>query len=251
MARLIILGTASAVSNAEHDNTHFLLLGDQGTQVLIDCGSNPISKLAQYGISHDDLDGMVLTHFHPDHVCGVPIFLMQLWLKGRKQTLPIYGLHHCLHRVEAMMDSYQWETWPNFFPVQFERVAEGHNVLLLDNKDFRITSWPTQHFIPTIGLRIEVKTTGSVIGYSCDTEPVDTITSLAQDADLLIHEAAGNRAGHSSAAQAGQTATQAGAKRLALIHYDVRACTNQLMDEARTTFKGPIEVAQDYSEYTV
>jgi ribonuclease Z len=176
---------------------------------------------------------------------------MQLWLTGRKRCLPIYGLHHCLHRVEAMMDNYQWETWPHFFPVSFTRIAEEPNVLLLDNDDFRITSWPTQHFIPTIGLRIEVKTTGSVIGYSCDTEPIDAVTRLAQDADLLIHEAAGHRIGHSSPAQAGQAAAQAGAKRLALIHYDIRADVAELMDEARTTFCGPVEVAQDYTEYTI
>jgi ribonuclease Z len=251
MARLIVLGTASAVSNAEHDNTHFLLLGDQGSRILIDCGSNPITKLAQYGLSREDLDGMILTHFHPDHVGGVPLFLMQLWLTGRKTSLPIYGLHHCLHRVEVMMNNYQWETWPHFFPIYFQRVAEDDNVLLLENDDFRITAWPTRHFIPTIGLRIEVKTTGGVIGYSCDTEPIDSVTRLAQNVDLLIHEAAGKRIGHSSPTQAGQTATQAGAKRLALIHYDVRANVADLIDEARTSFDGPVEVAQDYSEYTI
>jgi ribonuclease BN (tRNA processing enzyme) len=68
MARLIILGSASAVSDAEHDNTHFLLQGDHGSVILVDCGSNPIGKLSRHGIHFDQLSDLILTHFHPDHV---------------------------------------------------------------------------------------------------------------------------------------------------------------------------------------
>ncbi|MBI5959555.1 MAG: MBL fold metallo-hydrolase, partial [Chloroflexi bacterium] len=237
MARLIILGSAAAVSDAEHDNTHFLLQGDNGSVVLVDCGSNPLGKLSRHGIHFDQLTDLVLTHFHPDHVYGVPILLMQMWLLGRKKPLRVYGLHHCLHRVREMMVSFMVETWPNFFPMLFHTLPEHDNVYVLENRDFRIRSWPTRHFIPTVGLRIEVKTSGQVIGYSCDTEPIPGIVSLAHNADLLLHEAAGLGFGHSSAAQAGEIASEAGAKRLALIHYDVvNSHPHILLDEARTTF---------------
>lgn len=252
MARLIVLGSAAAVANAEHDNTHFLLQGDHGRLVLVDCGSNPLTKLPQYGICHENLDDMILTHFHPDHVSGVPIILMQMWLLGRKKALQVYGLHHCLSRVEDMLVAFAVETWPGFFPVQFQRVTECANTPVLDNEDFRITAWPTHHFIPTIGLRIEVKTSGTVVGYSCDTEPVANIAALARDADLLLHESAGAGFGHSSAAQAGEIATVARAKRLALIHYNVWTTDpHRLIHEARQTYAGPVELAVDYAEYEI
>jgi ribonuclease Z len=252
MARLIVLGSAAAVANAEHDNTHFLLQGDQGSLVLVDCGSNPLTKLPRYDIRHQDLADMILTHFHPDHVSGVPILLMQMWLLGRKTPLQVYGLHHCLSRVEDMMASFAVKTWPGFFPVQFHRVAERENMLVLDNDDFRITSWPTRHFIPTIGLRIEVKASGTVVAYSCDTEPVSNIVTLAHDADLLLHESAGEGYGHSSAAQAGEVATAAGASRLAVIHYNVwDTDPRQLVHEASQTYTGPVELAVDYCEYEI
>ncbi|HEX3053940.1 MAG TPA: MBL fold metallo-hydrolase [Aggregatilineaceae bacterium] len=253
MARLIILGSAGAVSDAAHDNTHFLLQGDQGSMVLVDCGSNPLHKLPRFGLQAHDLSDMILTHYHPDHVSGVPIMLMQMWLLGRSLPLHIYGLHHCLERVEDMMSSaYLWETWPGFFQVEFHRLPERSEQLVLDNADFRITSWPTKHFIPTIGLRIEVKTTGKVIGYSCDTEPIPNIVTLAQNVDLLLHEAAGSGYGHSSATDAGEIASEARAKRLVLIHYNViRADPRLLLDEASQVFSGPVELAEDYCEYEI
>ncbi|MBN2304775.1 MAG: MBL fold metallo-hydrolase [Anaerolineae bacterium] len=252
MARLIVLGSAAAVSDAEHDHAQLLLQGDHGSTVVIDCGSNPLVKLRHYGIDPDGWPDLILTHFHPDHVSAVPITMMQMWLLGRQAPLRIYGLHHCMQRVEVMMAAFQWETWPGFFPVSFHRVPEHANIPVLDNDDFRIFSWPTKHFIPTIGLRIEVKASGQVIGYSCDTEPIPAIVDLARDVDLLVHEAAGAGFGHSSAAQAGEIASEAGAKRLALIHYKVwDGDPHSLVDEARTTFSGPVDLAEDYGEYAI
>ena len=251
MPRLIILGTASAVSDDNHDNTHLLIEGSNSV-VLIDCGSNPVVKMKRFGIHYERLTDMILTHFHPDHVYGVPILLMHMWLLGRDRALRVYGLNHCLERTEDMMHSFSWNTWPNFFPVAFHRVAERPASLVLDNDDFRITSYPVKHYIPTIGLRIEVKETGKIIGYSCDTEPVPNIIDIAKGADILLHEAAGAEPGHSSAAQAGEMATEAGAKKLVLVHYNVwDSDPSVLVPEARTTFDGPVELASDYTVYEV
>ncbi len=252
MARLIVLGSAAAVSDAEHDNTHFLLAGDRGSVVLVDCGSNPLGKLAQHGVHYDHLTDLILTHFHPDHVYGVPILLMQMWLMGRRKPLNVHGLHHCLQRIEAMMVAFMIETWPDFFPLVYHRLPERDQTPVLENADFRITAWPTRHFIPTIGLRVEVKTTDHVVAYSCDTEPIPAIIALAQDADLLLHEAAGAGFGHSSAAQAGEAATLASAKRLSLIHYQVvNTDPCLLLDEAQATFDGPVELAVDHTVYEI
>jgi ribonuclease Z len=253
MARLIILGSAAAVSDAGHDNTHFLLQSECGRAVLVDCGSNPLGKLARHGIHHEQLTDLILTHFHPDHVYGVPILLMQMWLLGRREPLYVHGLHHCLYRFEQMLSAFLVETWPDFFPLHLHRLPEQPDTLLLDDADFRIRAWPTRHFIPTIGLRIEVKASGQVIGYSCDTEPVPNIITLAQGVDLLLHEATGAGEGHSSAAQAGEMATLAGARRLVLIHYPVGdgADPAQLVEEAQATFGGPVRLAQDHDVFSL
>jgi ribonuclease Z len=249
MARVIILGSAAAVSDADHDNTHFIVEGDNAP-ILIDCGSNPLGKIHKLGIGDESIQDIILTHFHPDHVSGVPNMLMHMWLLGRKTPLRIYGLNHCVNRVEDMMMFFSWDTWPNFFPVTFQRVPEKSAAPVLDNDDFRILAYPTKHFIPTIGLRFENKRTGRVLAYSCDTEPIPALIDLARDADLLIHEAAGKGFGHSSARQAGEIASEAGAKALYLIHYQVwNTDPRPLIDEARETFNGEVHLCEDFDEY--
>lgn len=251
MARLIVLGSAAAVSDDNHDNTHLLLEGENSV-VLIDCGSNPVVKLKRFGIHYERLTDLILTHFHPDHVSGLPNLLMHMWLLGRHNPLRVYGLHHCLERTEDMMLAFSWDSWPNFFPVAFHRLTERPNVLVLDNEDFRITAWPVKHYIPTIGLRIEVKSSGKVIGYSCDTEPIPNIIEIGRNADILLHEAAGEGLGHSSAAQAGEIATEAGAQKLVLVHYQVwNTDPTVLVPEAKQTFKGSVELAVDYTVYEI
>ena len=52
MAQILILGTAAAVRDANHENTHFVLIGEHGP-VLVDCGSNPLGKFQFEGIDDE------------------------------------------------------------------------------------------------------------------------------------------------------------------------------------------------------
>lgn len=250
MARIVILGSAAAVSDATHDNTHFILIGERDTPILIDAGSNPLGKIKDLGISDDAVQDIILTHFHPDHVSGVPNLLMQMWLMGREAPLRFYGLHHCVNRTEDIMASFTWDEWPGFFPVTFHRVRERDNTPVLENADFRITAWPVKHFVPTIGLRIENKVNGRVLAYSCDSEPTPSLIELSRGADMLIHEAAGPPPGHSTARQAAEIAEYVGAKSLYLIHYQVwNTDPTPLVEEARQIYDGPVILCEDYDEY--
>jgi len=252
MARIVILGSAGAVNDAQHDYTHFLLIGEEDTPILVDAGSNPLGKIKNLGINDDELQDVILTHFHPDHVAGVPNMMMHMWLSGRKAPMRIYGLHHCINRIEDTMEAYGWQEWPGFFPISFQRVSQRNNAPLLENKDFIIRAWPMRHYdVPTIGLRITNKHNGNVLSYSCDTMVFPGLIELARGADILIHEAAGNdNMGHSSARQAGEVATEAGAKELYLIHYLVwNTDPEPLVDEAKETFDGPVHLCKDFDEF--
>jgi len=248
MTKLIILGTADAVPDQEHENTHMAIVDKEGI-VLIDCPGTPIQRLAQAEISLDSITDVIVTHFHPDHVSGVPLLLMIMWLMGRKTALRIYGLHHCLERIEHMMGFYHWDNWPKFFPIAFHRLPESEEILVMEKSNFRIHSSPVRHLIPTIGLRIETSNKSKTIVYSCDTEPCPSVVQLASGADILIHEAAGAVVGHSSASQAGEIAREAKVDRLLLIHYQVgKNVSNTLLKQAQQTFQGEVALAQDMME---
>ena len=249
MVKLIILGSSNAVPSQDHENTHMALLCP-GHTVLIDCVSNPVVRLEQAGIDPATVTDVILTHFHPDHVSGVPLLLMDLWLMGRRKPLNIYGLHHTLDRVETMMGLYGWADWPNFFVVNFCRVPADEMAVVMDVDDFRVYSSPVRHFLPNVGLRIELKSgTKKTLVYSCDTEPCREVERLASGADILIHESTGQSAGHSSAAQAGETARRAEVGALYLIHYPTgRFATGDLVSEAKTRFQGEVHLSTDLME---
>ena len=44
----------------------------------------PLDKIRDVGIDNDQLQDIILTHFHSDHVAGVPNMLMHMWQMGRK-----------------------------------------------------------------------------------------------------------------------------------------------------------------------
>ncbi len=243
MMILKILGSSNAIPQADRENTYFLLEG-QDHSVLIDTGANSIAKLNSMGIPSNQITDIIITHFHPDHVSGLPLLLMDWWLLGRNRALTIHGLPHTIQRVQKMMDLFDWYNWPQFFPVNFHELSEMPG-LVIDNHEIKILGNEVQHLIPTMGLRIEWKNQNLVIAYSCDTEPCQAVIDLAEGSDYLIHEAAGEAKGHSSPRQCGKVAAQAGTKNLVLIHYPDVNNPEIFIREARQEFDGKVLLAKD------
>lgn len=248
MPRLVMLGTAAAVPDANHENTYMVLDGPHGA-ILIDCGGNPIGRLERAGVPPHALQAVIITHIHPDHSYGLPILLMNLWLLGRHTPLKVYAPASACASLKAIMMGFGWADWPDFYPVDVVPIFSSNQGALLDNEDFTIDAGPSDHFVDTTGVRVLSKSTGKSFTYTSDTAPTDGIRQLARKVDLLVHEAAGATPGHSSAAMAGRLARESGAGKLVLVHYQVYVDPAQLVAEARSEFDGPIEVAQDFSEY--
>jgi ribonuclease Z len=248
MPKLLILGSASAVADEEHQNTHLAVVGRQRI-LMIDCPCTPILRLKQVGLQLDHLHDLILTHFHPDHVSGVPLMLMNLWLLGRKHPLNIYGLDNTLDRLRNALDLFEWSAWSGLFAVNFRPIPIREMALVLEDEEWRVFASPVRHLIPNIGLRIEFTGSRKTLVYSSDTEPCPEIIRLASEADVLLHEASGRHTGHSDAYQAGEIAQQANAKRLILIHYSwLDAASEALVLDAQRSYTGQVELARDLME---
>ena len=249
MPKLIILGTSFAIPSAGHENTHMVLLGDERT-VMIDCVNNPMERLKGAGLTPKSITDIFMSHLHPDHVSGVPLLLMALGLENRTEELNVYGLQQVNQAMQAMLGFYDWGTWHDF-KVIFNDIPETALSPVLQTKEFSIFTSPVNHFVPTLGFRIEFNPSGKVLAYSCDTAPTAALAGLAKDADVFIHEAAGASPGHSSPAQAGRAAMEAGAKTLYLIHYPtgLYADDETILAEASQAFGKPAHLTHDYMEF--
>ena len=248
MARLILLGTATAVPTPDRGPTSLAVEGEGGF-VVVDCGENPLRHLAHVGLKVERLRGLFLTHFHPDHVAGVAPFLQSLWLLGRTAPLPIFGLREVLEGVWDLLTLFRWESWEGMFPVEPMVIRPEAGTKVTEIAGLRVFAAPVVHSRPTLALRFEAAG-GEAAAYSADTAPCETMVELARGASLLVHEATGDFPGHTTPAQAGEIARQAGVKRLVLVHYPpFPDHYDRWLEEARATFEGPVSLGRDGDVY--
>ena len=249
MAKLIFLGTASAVAYQEHENSFLVIKGEESS-ILVDCSSRPVMRLKEAGVEYNDLSDLIITHFHPDHVSGLATLIMDMWILGRQKEFHIHGCDHAISRAIKMMDLFGWQDWTDIYPVHFHTLPDVELAPVLENREFKIFSSPVQHMIPTIGIRIEYRNGVFVVAYSSDTSPIPETVRLAADADVLIHEATGTTFHHSTASQAGEIASQAGVDVLYLTHYPSadKIDPNSALSEAKKTFSGSVFLAEDLME---
>lgn len=93
MSSLTLLGTGTC--QIEHERrASSVLLELEHTHILFDCGHGIIQRLLEAGVRHYQLQHIVLSHFHPDHISDlVPLLQAGAWSKRdpRKDDLHIYG----------------------------------------------------------------------------------------------------------------------------------------------------------------
>ncbi len=68
-----------------------LMVRCRGRNILIDCGEGSQIALKEAGLSAFDIDVILLTHFHGDHVMGLPGILMSMGMSGRQDPVLIVG----------------------------------------------------------------------------------------------------------------------------------------------------------------
>jgi len=252
MPKLTLLGTGAALSDAKRENMYLVVQGAAGA-ILVDCAGSPVQRLLTARVKLDSIDHVILTHHHPDHLHGLPIFMMDLWLAGRKKILHLYGLPETIRAARALLDAFDWREWHDhgFFPTEFHTLDIPSKGIgnVLDTPDFKITATRTQHFVPTIALKFFSNATKKSLVYSSDTEVSDNVVEISRDAHTLIHEATSiteKTPGHSSAREAGEQATRAGVKQLVLVHLPPNGSVAKLRAAAEKTFKGKVVVAKDF-----
>ena len=246
MSRLMFLGSASAIADQNHENSSLAIITNNYT-ILVDCTGSPLPVLSTAQINLDSISDIILTHFHPDHVSGIPLLLLGMWLSGREKPIRIFGLSYTITRMQTLMEMYGWKNWPNFFPINYQIILDETYRPVLNYPEIKIYASPVKHTIPTIGIRVELIEENRSFAYSSDTQPDNAVVELGSRVDILIHEATGESIGHSSPGQAGEIAARAEAGELFLIHYPVNGVDfDQLLNQARHKFSGPVRLVEDF-----
>ncbi len=250
------LGVAAALPDADHANTYLAVVGAAGRFWLVDCADSPIGYMKRIGLDPLNLQGVFFTHFHPDHVYGLPALLLGLYLflmegdAAPDFSLPLYARSEVLEGVKGMVNLFSSQNWIGSVPLTYHSVPAEDGAFVASDDDFAVTAAPTQHSVPSMAVRFEHRATGRAFVYSGDTQPSAAVETLAQGAALLFHEATGSSHGHSYPDEAGALAARANVERLVLIHYPPRdEFMVRALDEAGKAFGGDVQLAQALRPY--
>lgn len=245
MPTLHLLGTGAALSDARRTTT-MLAFEAERSVVVVDCGGDVVQRLLAGGLEPDWIRALILTHEHPDHTSGFPLFMEKVWLAQRRRPIPVYGPERALAQAQRVFAAYDTSGWEGMPEIEWHAVALEEGALVLEDEVWRIHAAPGKHSVPVIGLRVEAAG-GGTVAYSADTERSDTIARLAEGVDILVHEATGDFGGHTSAEDAAHVARQADVGRLVLVHLPPEMSEDDLTD-ARHSF-ARIELGEDGARY--
>lgn len=249
--KIVVLGAGNAMPASGHLYSQLALIyGDKCA--VIDSGNNPINSLLDRGVSIDQIEHIVLTHFHPDHVAALPNLLTELKIRGRITPLIIHGNPFTIERVGKLIELFGLAKVPGKYSIELRVFEETENALVFENDLVRVTATSMMHFVPTSGLSFENLQNGKSIGYTCDTEPCSGVASIAKGKGALFHECTGKGPGHSSAEEAALAARAAEVDELILIHYPTDGVDpHGLVKKAEAIFAGKISLAETSMERVI
>ncbi|MFQ5945285.1 MAG: MBL fold metallo-hydrolase [Anaerolineae bacterium] len=244
--RIVVLGTAHALTTAERDNTALFLDSPDGG-VLIDCPGSPFHKLLKAGADPLRLRGVVLTHVHVDHIYGLPSLFQELWLAGRTEPLPIYANAHALPVAEQLLGLLGVDQ--NDPQAVLKTVPEEVGALLLQEAEYSIFTAPVRHVVPTLAVKVVPSLGRKIVVHSSDTLPAPSLVSLARGAQILFHDASHweENDAHATPEQAAKVAQDAGVEELVVIHYgeEVGRDPEEVRARCARHFEGPIRLAAE------
>ena len=248
MQRIVVLGSAAALSTADRDNT-FLVFDSPRALLLLDCAGSPYQKLLKAGLDPKRLEGAIITHAHPDHIYGLPSLIHHFMMAGREEPFTIYANARTLRIAKGILGILGLKR--DF--VAFSEIPMEESFAVLDNEEYAIHTSPVRHIGPTLAVKITAKLGGLSVVYSADTAPCPELLALAKEADILFHECSTPKParGHSTPWQVGKLAQWCDVKKLVLVHLHPSLAANpqRVIEEVREYYKGEVEIAQDFEVY--
>ncbi len=277
-----LLGTGSPVPVPDRFGPATLVEAG-GRRLLFDAGRGAPIRLAQAKVRLGSVNAVFITHYHSDHVSGLP----DLWLSGfliapfggRPKPMRLWGPTGITRLADNMVTTFgddiriRMAEAPIATPAtRIEAYEFSDGGVVFDEDGLRVTSFEVDHgpmAKPAFGYRVDYA--GRSVLISGDTRYNDNVILHGRNVDLLIHEVCAMPDGlkskpfaqdiialHTSPEEAGRVFSLTKPRMAAYTHVvslgtpDIAPLSSKDIEtQTRKTFDGPLVVGEDLTRFRI
>lgn len=141
MFEILFLGTSASAPSARR-GLSALIVKHNEYRFLVDCGEGTQRQILQSGIGFKQLNRILLTHGHLDHILGLG-GLMSTFMRWESiEQLEIFGGKSTLERVKILINEVVLAGKKAPMPLHFREITPG---VIVDEEDFTVTAFPVTH----------------------------------------------------------------------------------------------------------
>jgi ribonuclease BN (tRNA processing enzyme) len=254
--KLVVVGSGSCVVEQSHRASSAYILEIADKTLMIDTGTGSTRNLMQAGYSVDELDAVVNTHRHPDHISDLVPIVQDKVVRSFSQKEPDLKLYGPEGHEEYLRDRMRHEMVESpdsisefGFDLEINEIQQVQKIF----QGLKLYSIEAEHGpdgFSCLSLRFEAE--GKKVVFTGDTDYNQELEEFTEDADILVTDcsrpAGVNIHGHMNLEECASLASRARVDHLVLSHLYPEAEQHDLESEAFEIFSGEITVAEDLRE---
>lgn len=254
--KLVVIGSGSCVVDQSHraSSAYVLEIGEK--TLMVDTGTGSTRNLRESGYSVDDLDAVVNTHRHPDHISDLVPLIQDKVVRSFSQEEPglkLYGPEGHEEYLHDRMKHEMMESPDSISECGFDldlNIIQGSQEIFDAVEMSSVEAVHGPEGFRCLSLRFEVD--GKSIVFTGDTDYNPELEDFAEGADVIVTDCSrpsGEEVeGHMNVDECARLASEAGVGHLLLSHLYPEAEQEDLEKEASRIFSGEITVAEDGME---
>ena len=141
MFEIVFLGTSASAPSAKRGLSSQLVKHDE-FRFLIDCGEGTQRQILQSGLGFKNLNHILITHGHLDHILGLGGLLSTFLRWETIDDLNIYGGRYALDRIHDLLFGVVLRGAKPPMQLNFHEIKPG---VFFEAKDFRVSAFPVFH----------------------------------------------------------------------------------------------------------
>lgn len=246
---LTVLGSSAGMPQAGRANSGYLLAVDERL-IQFDCGGGVSASLCRAGFIPENVERIIISHTHPDHISDLPLYVQMLYLTGRLNPLQIHLPEEAVSQIKEYFRACY--LMPEKLPFEIDFVSipnesdidlDGITIKPIPNRHLQgyrpiIKEYTLENKMQSYSYRIDID--DKSILYSADLGLEEDLFPYLEKIDLLVVEST-----HIDLKHLLEAATAYGVGRVVLTHFIESYDTEQALILARKTGFDNLLIARD------